>query len=141
MGRSDRVGAWVRGGRSRGWGGGGVGRLALLRHHLWGKVGTKEKDRASGRSSRSWGGKGKWREGGGRRGGRLGKGRHTSLIKRLTAPGDRQGGRAGLTSAPFLLLVFHLSCPGLLVAGYQRRMRKVVEDGNPVRRQTRSQRR
>merc|ERR550519_3064832 len=61
-----------------------------------------------------------------------GKGRNTSLIKRLTAPGDRQGGRAGLTSAPFLLLVllvFHLSCPGLLVAGYQRRMRKVVEDG------------
>ena len=66
------------------------------------------------------------------------------MIKRLTAPGDREGGRAGLTSAPFLLLVllvFHLSCPGLLVAGYQRRMRKVVEDGNPVRRQTRSQRR
>ena len=67
--------------------------------------------------------------------------RDTSLIKRFTAPGDRQGGRASLTSTPFLILVLQLSCPGLLVPGYERWVRKMVEDGNPVRRETSGQRR
>ena len=140
VGRGDRVGAWVRGGWSRGGRGGGVGRLALLCHHLGSKVGPKEKDGASGRS-RSGGGEGKWREGWRWRCGRRRR-RNASSIKRFTAPGDRQGGRACLTPPPFLLLVImHLSCPGLLVPGYERRVGKVVEDGDPVRRQTGSQRR
>ena len=67
--------------------------------------------------------------------------RDTSSVKRFTAPGDRQGGRASLTSTPFLILVLQLSCPGLLVPGYERRVRKMVEDGNPVRRETSGQRR
>ena len=137
MGGGEGVGRWLGGGVAGDLlgggvaGGGGVGGQALLSHNLGSKVCTKEKDRAPGCG-----------EAGG--GGRRTEGRNWcgQDVEGLLAPGDRQGGRAGVTPAP----LHGLEAPGILVIRSpvvlgrdEGRVGEVVVHGDTVRREAGSE--